>query len=278
MSSHSNSQKKPTGDKGNITLTSLNRMKSSGEKFACLTAYDACFANIASSAGVEVLLVGDSLGMVLQGHDSTLPVTMDDMIYHMHCVKRGNNGALLMADLPFMSYASETQTLENAAALMRAGAHVVKLEGGAWISNTTRLLAERGIPVCAHMGLTPQSVNRIGGFHVQGRDTAQAQSIIEEAQMLQNSGANILLLECVPRNLAKEITDSLDIPVIGIGAGPDTSGQIMVLHDVLGVSPITPKFVKNFLNESKSGIPGAIEAYVEAVKSVSFPGDEHSFN
>ncbi|MEQ8314348.1 MAG: 3-methyl-2-oxobutanoate hydroxymethyltransferase [Gammaproteobacteria bacterium] len=278
MSSHSNSQKKSTAHKGNITLTSLNRMKSSGEKFACLTAYDACFANIASSAGVEVLLVGDSLGMVLQGHDSTLPVTMDDMIYHMHCVKRGNNGALLMADLPFMSYASETQTLENAAALMRAGAHVVKLEGGAWISNTTRLLAERGIPVCAHMGLTPQSVNRIGGFHVQGRDTAQAQSIIEEAQMLQNSGANILLLECVPRNLAKEITDSLEIPVIGIGAGPDTSGQIMVLHDVLGVSPITPKFVKNFLNESKNGIPGAIESYVKAVKNVSFPGDEHSFN
>lgn len=278
MSSHSNSQKKSTAHKGNITLTSLNRMKSSGEKFACLTAYDACFANIASSAGVEVLLVGDSLGMVLQGHDSTLPVTMDDMIYHMHCVKRGNNGALLMADLPFMSYASETQTLENAAALMRAGAHVVKLEGGAWISNTTRLLAERGIPVCAHMGLTPQSVNRIGGFHVQGRDTAQAQSIIEEAQMLQNSGANILLLECVPRNLAKEITDSLEIPVIGIGAGPDTSGQIMVLHDVLGVSPITPKFVKNFLNESKNGIPGAIESYVKAVKNASFPGDEHSFN
>jgi 3-methyl-2-oxobutanoate hydroxymethyltransferase len=278
MSSHSSSQKKSTGNKGNITLTSLNRMKSSGEKFACLTAYDACFANIASSAGVEVLLVGDSLGMVLQGHDSTLPVTMDDMIYHMHCVKRGNNGALLMADLPFMSYASETQTLENAAALMRAGAHVVKLEGGAWISNTTRLLAERGIPVCAHMGLTPQSVNRIGGFHVQGRDTAQAQSIIEEAQMLQNSGANILLLECVPRDLAKEITDSLEIPVIGIGAGPDTSGQIMVLHDVLGVSPITPKFVKNFLIDSKNGIPGAIESYVEAVKNVSFPGEEHSFS
>lgn len=278
MSAHSNFQNNSSDSKGNITLTSLNRMKSTGEKFACLTAYDACFANIVSSAGVEVLLVGDSLGMVLQGHDSTLPVTMDDMIYHMQCVKRGNNGALLMADLPFMSYASESQTLENAAALMRAGAHVVKLEGGAWISNTTRLLAERGIPVCAHMGLTPQSVNRIGGFHVQGRDTAQAHSIIEEAQMLQNSGANILLLECVPRNLAKEITESLEIPVIGIGAGPDTSGQIMVLHDVLGVSPITPKFVKNFLVESANGIPGAIEAYVQAVKNLSFPSDEHCFN
>lgn len=262
----------------NVTITTLNKLKSSGEKFACLTAYDACFANILSSAGVEVLLVGDSLGMVLQGHDSTLPVTMEDMVYHTQCVKRGNQGSLLMADLPFMSYASETQTLENAAALMRAGAHAVKLEGGAWIANTTRLLAERGIPVCAHMGLTPQSVNRIGGFHVQGRDTEQAQSIIEEAKLLQDAGANILLLECVPSALAKEITESLDIPVIGIGAGPHTTGQIMVLHDVLGVSPITPKFVKNFLQDSKNGIPGAIEDYVSAVKNQSFPAPEHCFN
>ena len=182
-----------------------------------------------------------------------------------------------MADLPFMSYASETQTLENAAALMRVGAHMVKLEGGAWISNTTKLLAERGIPVCAHMGLTPQSVNRIGGFHVQGRDTGQAQLIIEEAQLLQESGANILLLECVPRKLAKTITELLEIPVIGIGAGPDTTAQIMVLHDVLGVSPITPKFVKNFLNDSDNGIPGAIKAYVKAVKEQTFPAEEHCF-
>ena len=262
----------------NITLTALQKIKREGGKFACLTAYDACFARILSSAGVEVLLVGDSLGMVLQGHDSTLPVTMEDMVYHVECVKRGNQGSLIMADLPFMSYASESQTLENAAALMRAGAHMVKLEGGAWIANTTRLLAERGIPVCAHMGLTPQSVNRIGGFHVQGRDTEQAQLILEEATMLQESGANILLLECVPRALAKTITESLEIPVIGIGAGPDTTGQIMVLHDVLGVSPITPKFVKNFLAETSKGIPGAIEAYVEAVKTKSFPAEEHCFN
>lgn len=253
-------------------------MKSTGEKFACLTAYDACFADILSTSGVEVLLIGDSLGMVLQGHDSTLPVTMDDMVYHTQCVKRGNKGALLMADLPFMSYASETQTLENAAALMRAGAHAVKLEGGAWIANTTRLLTERGIPVCAHMGLTPQSVNRIGGFHVQGRDTEQAQSIVEEAQLLQSAGASILLLECVPSSLAKEITDLLEIPVIGIGAGPHTTGQIMVLHDVLGVSPITPKFVKNFLENSNRGIPGAIENYVAAVKEQTFPAPEHCFN
>ena len=262
----------------NVSLTTLQNIKQRGEKFVCLTAYDACFASILSESGVEVLLVGDSLGMVLQGHDSTLPVTMDNMIYHTQCVKRGNKGALLMADLPFMSYASETQTLENAAALMRAGAHMVKLEGGAWIANTTKLLAERGIPVCAHMGLTPQSVNRIGCFHVQGRDTGQAQLIIEEAQLLQESGASILLLECVPRELAKSITELLEIPVIGIGAGPDTTAQIMVLHDVLGVSPITPKFVKNFLNDSTNGIPGAIEDYVKAVKELSFPAKEHWFS
>ena len=261
-----------------VTLTTLQKIKEAGQKFACLTAYDACFADIASSAGVEVLLVGDSLGMVLQGHDSTLPVTMADMVYHVACVKRGNKGALIMADLPFMSYASESQTLENAASLMRAGAQIVKLEGGAWIANTTRLLAERGIPVCAHMGLTPQSVNRIGGFHVQGRDTEQAQVILEEALLLQESGANILLLECVPRTLAKTVTDSLEIPVIGIGAGPDTTAQIMVLHDVLGVSPITPKFVKNFLAGNINGIPGAIESYVSAVKEKAFPAAEHCFD
>ena len=262
----------------NITLSNLRDIKQRGEKFTCLTAYDACFASILSEAGVEVLLIGDSLGMVLQGHASTLPVTMDDMIYHTQCVNRGNKGSLLMADLPFMSYASETQTLENAAALMRAGAHMVKLEGGAWIANTTKLLAERGIPVSAHMGLTPQSVNRIGGFYVQGRDTAQAQMILQEAQLLEDSGANILLLECVPKSLAKTITESVNVPVIGIGAGPDTTAQIMVLHDVLGISPITPRFVKNFLAGSKNGIPGAIEAYVKAVKEKAFPTNDHCFN
>jgi len=266
-----------TGNK-HVTLTTLQKIKEKGGKFACLTAYDACFAGILSDAGVDVLLIGDSLGMVLQGHDSTLPVTMDDMIYHTACVKRGNRGALLVSDLPFMSYSSEAQTLENAAALMRAGAHMVKLEGGAWIANTTRLLAERGIPVCAHMGLTPQSINRLGGFYVQGRDTAQARAIIDEALILQDAGANLLLLECVPSELAKTITETLSIPVIGIGAGPHTTGQIMVLHDALGVSPITPKFVRNFLLESDNGIPGAIEAYVAAVKNSTFPGEEHCFH
>lgn len=261
-----------------VTLYTLQDLKQRKQKFACLTAYDALFAGICGKAGVEVLLVGDSLGMVLQGHDSTLPVTMDDMVYHMQCVKRGNAGALLMADLPFMSYASETQTLDNAARLMRAGAQIVKLEGGAWIAESTRLLTERGIPVCAHMGLTPQSINRIGGFRVQGRDPDAANTIIEEAKLLEQFGANMLLLECIPASLAKTITESVGIPVIGIGAGVDVDGQIMVLHDALGISPITPRFVKNFLAESKSGIPGAIAAYVAAVKSGAFPAPEHTYH
>lgn len=260
-----------------ITLNTLRDMKQRGEKFACLTSYDAVFARICSRAGVEVLLVGDSLGMVLQGHDSTLPVTMEDIIYHLHCTRRGNEGAMIMGDLPFMSYASEIQTLENAARLMRAGAHIVKLEGGAWIAESTRLLTERGIPVCAHMGMTPQSINRIGGHRVQGRDPAQASLIIEEAQLLEASGASMLLVECIPDELAAHITELLSIPVIGIGAGPQTDGQIMVIHDLLGISPITPKFVKNFLAETSHGIPGAVSAYAKAVKAGIYPGPEHCY-
>ena len=255
-------------------------MKSKGEKFACLTAYDALFAEIISNAGVDVMLVGDSLGMVLQGHESTLPVTLEDMVYHMNCVRRGNQGSLIMADLPFMSYASANQSLESAAALMRSGAHVVKLEGGAWLAESTRLLHERGIPVCAHMGLTPQSINRFGGYRVQGRNPDQASTMIEEASILQDSGASLLLLECVPTKLGQRITEQLEIPVIGIGAGPETDGQIMVMHDMLGITPTgirVPRFVKNFLPESKGGLRGAFQAYSEAVKDGSFPGPEHSF-
>ncbi len=263
-----------------VTINTLNAHKKKGRKFACLTAYDACIAELECLSGIEVILVGDSLGMVLQGHDSTLPVTMDDMIYHTTCVQRGNAGAFLMADLPFMSYSSEPQTLENAAALMQVGAQIVKLEGGAWLAESTRLLAERGIPVCAHMGLTPQSINRLGGYRVQGRNPSQAEKMIEEALILEQAGASILLLECVPVTLAGEITESLSIPVIGIGAGPDTDGQIMVVHDMLGITPPAirlPKFVKNFLTESTSGIQGAMEAYVGAVKAKDFPGSEHCF-
>jgi len=261
-----------------VTLSTLQKMKKRQEKFTCLTAYDACFGQLLSEAGVDVILIGDSLGMVLQGHDSTLPVTMEDMIYHISCVKRGNRGSFLIGDMPFMSYASETQTLENAARLMRAGAQMIKLEGGAWIAHSTNLLAERGIPVCAHMGLTPQSINRIGGYHVQGRDPRQAESMLAEARLLEEAGASILLLECVPHTLARTISEALEIPVIGIGAGPDTDGQVMVLHDVLGISPITPKFVKNFLKDSDAGIRGALQDYVAAVKNLQFPAPEHCFD
>jgi len=264
-----------------VSLTTLQKMKQRGEKFASLTAYDSCFAEMISGAGIEVILVGDSLGMVLQGHDSTLPVTMDDIVYHMRCVQAGNAGAFIMADLPFMSYAHERQALESAAALMRAGAHMVKLEGGAWIGETTSRLSERGIPVCAHMGLTPQSINRLGGYRVQGRNPERAQAMIDEAMILQDAGACILLLECVPVQLAAEITSALEIPVIGIGAGPDVDGQIMVMHDMLGITPPAikpPKFVKNFLPESTDGIRGAFVAFREAVKSGAFPAPEHCFH
>ena len=263
-----------------VTVNTLFARKRDGRRFAALTAYDALFADLISSAGIEVILVGDSLGMVLQGHDSTLPVTLKDMTYHMQCVRNGNRGALIMADLPFMSYASEQQSLESAAELMRAGAHVVKLEGGAWLAESTRLLTERGIPVCAHMGLTPQSINRIGGYRVQGRDPDQAQAMVEEALVLQDAGASILLLECVPVALGKEVTERLEVPVIGIGAGPHTDGQIMVMHDMLGITPASikvPKFVKNFMVESDSSIAGAFKAYADAVRDGSFPAPEHCF-
>lgn len=261
-----------------VTLSTLNTFKQKGEKFTCLTAYDSSFTRQACLAGVETLLIGDSLGMVLQGHESTLPVTLEQMAYHTACVHRANQGALLITDMPFMSYASENEALGNAATLMRAGAHVVKIEGGAWLADTTRLLAERGIPVCVHMGLTPQSINRLGGYRVQGRDPQQAETMLAEAKLLEAAGASLLLLECVPRGLAKSITEALSIPVIGIGAGPDTDAQVLVLHDVIGVSPIKPKFVKNFLAESTEGVQGAFRIYVREVKNGSFPAPEHCFD
>lgn len=263
----------------NITINTLAQMKQAGEKFACLTAYDYCSAYMASEAGVEVLLVGDSLGMVIQGHDSSLPVTIDDIAYHVRCAKQGNNGSLLVADLPFMSYYSETSSLKSAAILMREGAQMVKLEGGAWLAETTRLLTERGIPVCAHMGLTPQSINHLGGYRVQGRDPQQGQTIIDEAKVLQQAGASVILIECVPQALGTTLTRSLDVPVIGIGAGADTDGQILVWHDLLGLYPgKTAKFVKNFLKGNKFGIQGALAEYVTQVKQGKFPDAEHSYD
>ncbi len=259
------------------TINTFTEHKKNSSKFACITAYGYCEAYAASSVGIELLLVGDSLGMVIQGHDSSLPVTIEDVAYHVRCVRRGNQGALLMADLPFMSYYTENATLENAARLMREGAHVVKLEGGAWLAESTRLLVERGVPVCAHMGLTPQSVNHLGGYRVQGRDPVKAQAMIDEALVLQQAGASFVLLECVPVSLGKAIAEKLEVPVIGIGAGPHTDGQIMVLHDLLGLYPGKPaKFVKNYLS-TNSSVQAAIQEYVFDVKNGKFPAPEQCY-
>lgn len=262
-----------------ITLTTLSALKAKGEKITMLTCYDATFAKAASDAGVEILLIGDSLGMVLQGHDSTLPVTNADMAYHTACVKRGNADALILADLPFMACATLEQAFANSAALMQAGAHMVKVEGAAWLGETIRLLAERGVPVCAHMGLTPQSVNVLGGYKVQGRLESQARQMRADAIALQDAGAAMILLECVPSELAAEITQAVRVPVIGIGAGPATDGQVLVLHDMLGLSLSgrVPKFVRNFMT-GQPDIPSALRAYVAAVKDGSFPAPEHGFN
>lgn len=262
-----------------VTLTTLQSLKQSGEKIAMLTCYDATFAQTACQAGVDVLLVGDSLGMVLQGHDSTLPVTVAEMAYHTASVKRGNQGALILADLPFMAYATIEQALNNSAALMQAGAHMVKLEGAAWLAEPIRQLAERGVPVCAHLGLTPQAVNILGGYKVQGRQESQARQMRADAMALEQAGAAMLLLECVPSELAAEISQTVKIPVIGIGAGAATDGQVLVLHDMLGLSLSgrTPKFVKNFM-AGQSSIQHAISAYVKAVKDQSFPAAEHGFS
>ncbi|GAA4649007.1 3-methyl-2-oxobutanoate hydroxymethyltransferase [Kistimonas scapharcae] len=260
-----------------ITLHTLAALKQSGEKFTCLTAYDATQANLVSSNGTEVILIGDSLGMVCQGHSSTVPVTIDDMVYHTRCVSRGNQGALLMADMPFMASAMEEQSIMNCAALMQAGADIIKLEGGRWLCPTVKKLSERGIPTCLHLGLTPQTVSMLGGYKVQGKDTGSANRMIEDACLLEQAGANLLLLECVPTQLAREITMAVNIPVIGIGAGPDTDGQVLVIYDMLGMTAgRRPRFVKNFMTDSGSP-QAAVAAFVSDVKENRFPGPEHGF-
>lgn len=262
-----------------VTLSTLRDLKHKGEKFTCLTAYDATFARTVDAAGIDIILVGDSLGMVLQGHDSTLPVTNADMAYHTACVKRGAGRVLIMADMPFMSYGNPTEALPNAAELMRAGAHLVKLEGGAWLADTVAQLARVGIPACVHMGLTPQSVNVFGGYRVQGREEQAQERMLREAQAVEAAGAAVLLLECVPSDLARRITEAVNIPVIGIGAGKDVNGQVLVLHDLLGLNPRPARFVKNFLADSADGsITGAFRAYVDAVKAGTFPAPEHGFS
>lgn len=260
-----------------VTITQLQQKKAAGEKFTVVTAYDATFARLAAKAGIEVILVGDSLGNVLQGHDSTLPVTTADMAYHVGCVARGNDGCLIVADLPFGAYSNPAQTMENAAAVMRAGAHMVKLEGGAWLLESVSHLVERAVPVCIHLGLTPQSVNVFGGYKVQGRQPDQAQRMLEDAKAAQAAGASLLVLECVPQALAAAITRALRIPVIGIGAGPATDAQVLVLHDLLGLNERPPKFVRNFMAGADS-VQAALVSYRNAVLDGSFPAPEHCFD
>ena len=259
-----------------VTISTLDGIKAAGEKFACITAYDATFARLIEEAGAETMLVGDSLGMVLQGHDSTIPVTIRDMEYHTRCVARAARSALVLADMPFMSYGHTQQALRNASRLMQAGAQMVKLEGGVWLCETIHALVERGIPVCAHLGLTPQSVNVFGGYRVQGRTPEQAKSILADAVEIQDAGASVLLLECIPAPLASAITAKVDIPVIGIGAGPGTDAQVLVMHDLLGLSPRQPRFVENFM-QGQSSVQGALKAFVDAVKHGAYPREAHSY-
>jgi 3-methyl-2-oxobutanoate hydroxymethyltransferase len=261
-----------------VTLPKLQERARGGEKLVMLTCYDASFAALSDAAGVDMLLVGDSLGMVIQGHDSTLPVTLDDVCYHTRVVARGSKAALVVSDMPFGSYQeSPQQAFRNAARVMAEGAQMVKLEGGALMAETTRFLVDRGIPVCAHIGLTPQSVHTFGGYRVQGRGEDAAARLVADARTLEEAGAAIVLMEAMPASVAKRVTESLSVPTIGIGAGVDVSGQVLVAYDMLDIYPgRKARFVKNFMAGAPS-VQAAIEAYVKAVKSRAFPGPEHAF-
>lgn len=267
----------PTALKKKVSILSLQKLKREKEKFTTVALYDAPMASMAEQCGVEVLLVGDSLGMTVLGFDSTIPVTMEQMIYHIEAVSRGSKNCLIMGDLPFMTYATPELAIANATRVMQAGAHMIKIEGGEWLCDTVTMLSDRGIPVCAHIGLTPQSVNKFGGFRVQGRDEKRAQQLIDDAKKLEQAGADIVLMECVPSELAKTITELLDVPTIGIGAGADTDAQVLVINDILGLTPQPPKFSKNFLVESED-IPSAMKKYVNDVKKGIFPSLEHTFS
>ncbi|MCJ7451977.1 MAG: 3-methyl-2-oxobutanoate hydroxymethyltransferase [Steroidobacteraceae bacterium] len=261
-----------------VTVATLQKMKADGEKIASITCYDASFAALVDEADADLVLVGDSLGMVVQGHDTTVPVTLDNIIYHSRAVARGLSRPFLMADMPFMTYTSREKALDNAMRLMQdGGAKMVKLEGGAGQVGIVEFLASHDIAVCAHLGLRPQSVHKTGGFRVQGRENAVADQMHRDAKALQDAGADIVLLECIPAELGKEITAELHVPVIGIGAGPDTDGQILVLYDVLDITPgRKPRFVQNFMVGQESPLAG-VKAYVQAVKSRAYPAAEHCF-
>ncbi len=261
-----------------VTVPGLAQMRERGEKIVMLTAYDASFAALLDRVGVDAILIGDSLGNVIQGQRTTLPVTLRDICYHTECVARSVSKALVLADLPFGTYGTKEQAYQSAVAVMQAGAQMVKIEGGAWLADTVRFLVERSVPVCAHLGLTPQSVHAFGGFKVQAREDAAQAQLIGDARTLQAAGAQLVVLEAIPAALASRVTPEVPtMPTIGIGAGPDCDGQVLVLQDMLGVFPgKSPKFSKNFM-ESQPSIAAAIEAYVQAVKHGSFPSQEHSF-
>ena len=264
-----------------VTLSTLNKLKANGETFSCLTCYDASFAHAMQVAEIDTILIGDSLGMVVQGQASTLPVTVADMVYHTQNVARANSHALILCDLPIMSVATLERALDSAQAVMQAGAHVVKIEGGSELANIVATLATNGVPTCVHLGLTPQSVNVFGGYKVQGKTESQADKLMADCAAVVNAGAALLLLECVPAELAKKVRETFPVPVIGIGAGVDCDGQVLVMHDMLGVYTRKPaKFVKNFLHDEGNqthDITGAFRAYHQAVKERTFPTLEHSF-
>lgn len=264
-----------------MTLSTLTKYKQQGEKFSCLTCYDASFASLMQLAGIEVILVGDSLGMVVQGHSSTLPVSVIDMAYHTANVARGNTHALIMTDLPFMSYATINDAIKSSCAAMQAGANMVKVEGGRELVPIVELLTKKGVPVCVHLGLTPQSVNVFGGYKVQGKTNTQAEKLLTDCDILVKAGASMVLLECVPSALAAKVTKSTPVPVIGIGAGVDTDGQVLVMHDMLGVHTRPPaRFVKDFLKDvgNQTGdIVGAFANFHRSVKDKTFPSSEHTF-
>ncbi len=260
-----------------ITISKLLSMHAEGEKISMLTAYDSTMSALLNRCGVETILIGDSLGNVIQGHSSTTPVTVEQVAYHTECVARANSHAFIIADLPFASYGDPVQALDSAAELMRAGADMVKLEGGDWQIDIIQYLVERSVPVCAHLGLLPQSVHLLGGYKVQGKSKDAASLMLEQAIACEQAGAQMIVLEAIPSSLGKLITESLSIPTIGIGAGADCSGQVLVLQDMLGISPgKPPKFVKNFL-DGHASIEAAVKAYVREVKSGKFPGPEHGF-
>ncbi|WP_407331415.1 3-methyl-2-oxobutanoate hydroxymethyltransferase [Enterovibrio sp. 27052020O] len=261
-----------------ITINTLMAWKQEGRKFATVTAYDASFAQLFEEQEIPLLLVGDSLGMVLQGKSDTLSVSVEEIAYHTRSVRAGSPNCLLMADMPFMSFSTPEQACINAAELIKAGANMVKVEGGAWLADTVTMLTQRAIPVCAHLGLTPQSVNIFGGFRVQGRDEAKAEQMVQDALALEKAGAQIILLECVPKALAARITDAVRVPVIGIGAGNATDGQILVMHDMFGISAnYIPRFSKNYL-ASTGDMRLAVSRYIEEVATGEFPGPEQTFN